>query len=558
MFTSVKSKLFGLLALFSVVFFTSLGYSFYNELNVRMDFNKKALVPIVEQSISVIKANYDDFKSGKLPEAKARANALKIISQQRYGKSGYLWINDSNNIMLMHAVKPALNGKDLSNLEDPNGVFIFREFTAVTQGTGSGFVPYQWSKPGSEDPVDKISYIQIFKPWDMVVGTGVYTDEVVSQFLADLQISLILSIIIFLIVIAIAFNIIKNIASPLVTLTDAMNKLAVGNTDLGKLDTNRRDEFGQMASAIEGFRESAIEQVSLETQKSETSEKSANRQKYIDQLIEEFRAGISQGLENVTSNSTDMQSTANSLSDISDQSSSQADNATLSAESASNNVATVAVAAEELSSSIGEISRQVEQTNSIIQKASETTKTTNQQVLSLAEKSQRIGDVVKLIQDIAEQTNLLALNATIEAARAGEMGKGFAVVASEVKSLASQTAKATEEISTQISDIQSSTNDAVSGISEISNIMADVDNYTNEIASSVNEQNSATLEISENVGKASQGTQEMAKSIENITNSISKTNISANQVASASSSMSNQVDALKTSVDSFLSKVSAA
>ncbi len=522
-----------------------------------MEFNKRSLIPVVEQTISIIEANYRDFKSGNASEADAKANALKIIGQQRYAKSGYFWVQNSQNIIQMHPIKPELNGKDLTSFEK-NGQFIFQEFSAAVQETGKGFVNYTWEKPGTDEPSNKISFIQQFKPWDLIVGTGVYTSDVTAKFWQDIQFSLILSIGIFLAVVALAFNISRNIAIPLKKLTQSMNKLAVGDTELGELQVDRKDEFGQMARAVEGFKESAIEQASLEVQKNESSEKTVKRQEYIDQLIKSFRTNIAESLENVTSNTTDMQSTASSLTDISEQSSSQANIATHAADEASSNVSTVATAAEELSSSISEISRQVEQTNTIVRKASETTKVTNQQVLSLAEKSIRIGDVVKLIQDIAEQTNLLALNATIEAARAGEMGKGFAVVASEVKSLANQTAKATEEISAQISDIQFSTNEAVSGINEISEIMAEVDNYTTEIKSSVGEQNSATLEISENVSKASYGTQEMAKSIENINSSISNTNISANQVASASTSMSNQVNALKTSVDAFLSKVSAA
>ncbi|MGL1919731.1 MAG: cache domain-containing protein [Hyphomicrobiales bacterium] len=558
MFKTVKSKLYGLLILFSLVFFTSLGYGFYNEYNIRKDFNKKALVPIVEQSMSIIQANYDKFKAGEISEEEAKTTALEVIRVQRYGGSGYLWVNDSNNVMIMHAVKPSLETKDLSGLQDTDGVYIFQEMTKVVQASGSGFIGYKWDKPGSETPVDKISYVQRFAPWDFIVGTGVYTDDVVAAFWADLQTSLAISILLLLIIVAVAYRIINSIVKPISDLTHSMENLSAGDTETEISNQDREDEIGAMANAVEGFRQSAIAQSSLELEKDQSSKSSQERQTYIDQLITDFRSTITSGLENVTTNSSNMKTTANALSNISNSTTEQAAAAKFSSEEASNNVGTVAVAAEELSSSISEITRQVEQTNTIVRKASQTTQITNDQIVSLADKSQKIGDVVSLIQDIAEQTNLLALNATIEAARAGEMGKGFAVVASEVKSLANQTAKATEEISAQVSDIQASTSDAVDGIKEITSIMLEVDDYTSAIGSSVSEQNSATNEISLNVAEATRGTQEMAASIQNIASSIDETNSSANDVSSASTQMNEQVDVLKSSVNDFLAKVAAA
>lgn len=296
----------------------------------------------------------------------------------------------------------------------------------------------------------------------------------------------------------------------------------------------------------------------LSLERNKAGDESHQRQVAIDVLIQTFKASVADSLQSVSDHSGEMKQIAADLSDMSGEASGQITLASSASDEASNNVNTVAVAAEELSSSISEITRQVEQTNDIVQRASETTAKTNDQVLSLAEKSQKIGDVVSLIQDIAEQTNLLALNATIEAARAGEMGKGFAVVASEVKSLANQTAKATEEIAGQVTDIQNSTKDAVSGIEEITRIMVEVNEYTSTIGSSVTQQNDATMEISENVAQASSGTQEVANNMTNISNVIENTRESARKVADVSENMNDQVDTLKASINDFLKNVASA
>lgn len=348
------------------------------------------------------------------------------------------------------------------------------------------------------------------------------------------------------------------IGKPLEAMNHTMSQLAKGNNHVEIPYLSRKDDIGLVAKAVLVFKENALEQEVLETEKKQNNESNQNRQTYIDNLITKFKGDVSDSLTNVSQNSKAMNSIADRLTEISTSTSVQANSATSASEESSTNVSTVAAAAEELSSSISEITRQVEETGKIVQNANKTTVKTNAQVVSLAEKSLRIGAVVSLIQDIAEQTNLLALNATIEAARAGEMGKGFAVVASEVKSLANQTAKATEEISAQVTDIQSSTKEAVQGIEEISQIMNEVGEYTNSIGCSVTEQNIATTEISENITRASVGTQEMAHNISNISDSVEQTNMSAIDVTQASSEMNTQIDDLQISIKDFLDKVAAA
>lgn len=558
MFNTIKSKLFSLLFLFIFIFFSSLGYTFSNEYNIRENINKQAIKPVVQQSISIIKANFEAFKAGEISEEKAKSNATQILSQQRFGLNnlGYIWINDSSNKMIMHPINPNLNGQDLSGLQDANGLHVFQEFTKVATTSGSGYVNYLWEKPNSDTPTDKLSYIQYFEPWSLVVGTGYYVEDVMAPFWQDLKYSLAISIALFLAIFIFAFRLINSIVIPINNLTTSINRLSKGDVKSTIADQNSLSEIGDMAKAIEGFRLSAIEQISLEEEKDQNNQLSLQRQSYNNILIEKFRATVSSGLMNVTKNSTDMKDTANALSDMSNAASKQATIASTASQEASTKVSTVATAAEELSSSISEITRQIDHANKIVQKASSTTLITNNQINSLAQKSQGIGDVVSLIQGIAEQTNLLALNATIEAARAGEMGKGFAVVASEVKSLANQTAKATEEISIQVADIQSATSDAVMGIAEISEVMKEVNNFTNAVSTSVAEQNGATMEISENVVSASNSTLEMANNMFSISTSINDTSNSATEVSNISNQMLEEINSLEDSITNFLSKVS--
>lgn len=350
----------------------------------------------------------------------------------------------------------------------------------------------------------------------------------------------------------------RSITKPLSRLTNTMSSLSSGELDTNIDGADRKDEIGDMASAVLVFKNNAIEQKMLEEEKQKVDKVRLERQNYISELINNFKQTISTSLKDVSGFSSNMKLSANTLTDISNLNAEQAGSANEASEEASTNVSTVAAAAEELSSSIAEITRQVEQTTTVVQNAAIRTEATNEKIKSLAEKSHSIGDVVNLIKDIAEQTNLLALNATIEAARAGDSGKGFAVVATEVKSLASQTAKATEEISHQITEIQSYTKDAVEGITEVAKIMEDVHEYTDGINASMVEQNTATLEISENIAQASVGTQSMTENVAGISASIQETNSSVGDVAIATTDMDRQIDILETSINEFLSNVAAA
>ena len=286
----------------------------------------------------------------------------------------------------------------------------------------------------------------------------------------------------------------RSITRPLGTLVGTTLTLAGGDTGVEISGGDRKDEIGGMARAVAVFRDNAIDRGRLEeAARAEQAQREA-RQRRVDALIGQFRTSVSETLAAVGDNASRMDGTAKSLSGAATAASTRATGAAAASQQCSGNVQNVASAAEELTSSIKEIGVQVENATMVMRRAAELSKSSNGEIEALAGTAQKIGDVVGLIQAIAAQTNLLALNATIEAARAGEAGRGFAVVASEVKSLATQTAKATEEISQQIAAIQDSTTRSVESVRTITTTMQEVDGFTTAIAAAVEEQGAATEE----------------------------------------------------------------
>ena len=275
----------------------------------------------------------------------------------------------------------------------------------------------------------------------------------------------------------------------------------------------------------------------------------------LEEAISSFRHRMESTLKVVSESAGSMQATAAGLFGASDQTLQRAEGAVRASNEASANVETAATAAGELSSSIAEISRQLTHTSDVVRAAVSEAETTNSQIAGLSDSAQKIGAVIKLIRDIAEQTNLLALNATIEAARAGEAGRGFAVVASEVKSLAVQTAKATEDIAKQILAVQASTGSAVEAIRNISGRMREINTYASAVAVSVGQQNAATGEISHNVASAARGTNMVVSVLGDVAGAATATRASAETVLSASQSVETAVGKLRTEVEGFLGKV---
>ncbi len=350
----------------------------------------------------------------------------------------------------------------------------------------------------------------------------------------------------------------RQISKPLGQLTESIRKLAEGDTTITLSIEGRQDEIGDISRAVEVFRQNAIEQKRMEAEKEAENDAKQARTQGIERLIRTFEEQAKSILGSVAGSASELENTAQSMSATAEETSEQASAVAKASEAASTSVQTVASAAEELTSSIAEISQQVAQSSHIAGGAKDQAEATNQQVSRLVTAAQRIGDVVNLISDIAAQTNLLALNATIEAARAGEAGKGFAVVASEVKSLATQTAKATDEISLQISGIQEATTSSADAITMISNTIEELNDISTAVAAAIEEQGSATREISKSVQQAALGTQEVSASISSVTEAANETGGSAADVLNAATTLSQHAATMSKEVDSFLKDVRTA
>jgi methyl-accepting chemotaxis protein len=346
--------------------------------------------------------------------------------------------------------------------------------------------------------------------------------------------------------------IVRGITRPIASMTQDMTALAGGDKSIEIEGAHRGDEIGDMAQAVEVFKENMIKADQLAAEQAKENEAKEHRRVAMEKLAKTFEGNVSSVLGEVGKASNTMKMTAEGMAATAEETSRQSTAVAAAAEEASTNVETVAAAAEELSSSIGEISRQVQQSTQISGSAVHEAERADEMVQGLATSANKIGEVVELITDIADQTNLLALNATIEAARAGEAGKGFAVVASEVKNLANQTAKATEEISSQIGGIQGATKDSVHAIQGISKTIGEISEIAAAIAAAVEEQGAATQEIARNVEQASAGTSDVTTNITSVNTAADETGQAANEVLSAAGSLTMQSDKLSTEVTEFL------
>ncbi|TQL01811.1 methyl-accepting chemotaxis protein [Cellulomonas sp. SLBN-39] len=476
---------------------------------------------VVETALGVVEHYGALATAGTLPEADAQAQALDALRALRYGGEEYFWVNDMGPTMLMHPIKPELDGTDLTMNEDPDGLRLFVRMVEVVQADGAGVVAYQWPKPGAEDPQPKISYVAGYEPWGWIVGSGIYVDDVRAAAVADARGIVAVAALALALITALGVAVSRSITRPLARATQV---LASGDLHARLDEGAGRTELEHLAAALNG---------TLDRTAAAATEVSA------------AASAVSASVDTLVG-------TSEELSGAVQDSSARSRDIAASAGQVADRIESVAAGAQQMDASIGEISRNTADVAAIAAQAVEIAARTTGTVEELGTSSAQIGSVVQVITGIAEQTNLLALNATIEAARAGDSGKGFAVVAGEVKDLARETARATGEIAGQVEAIQGAVARAVEEIAQISDVVRRIDDYQSTIAGAVEEQSATTASMAGSVASAADegrgiedGLQVVERAHDRSLESISTIRDAAHDLRSTATRLTESVAALR-------------
>jgi methyl-accepting chemotaxis protein len=532
-------------------------YAVYEFREAMIGLRQKQAQAVIDTAASYISGLRAKVASGEISQVAAEKAALDSIAAIRFEGDNYIFAYSREGRMLAAGSPDLKVGQDMNGFVTADGKRLMREMIGVAEA-GGGFVDYLWRRPGASAATRKITYAVKIPDWGWMIGTGLHVADVDTMIVSTIVwiaagcTPPMIAFVLFALWLA------RGVTGPVARLDGVMGEMAGGRTDLGVPYTERGDEVGRIAKAVEVFRRSMIERDALKRDEAAVAAERQARSARVEKVVHAFREEASQIVGFVRTTAQDMTAAAADLTKTAQTTERSMREAEDLSVSDAEHVAAVAQATAELSATVTGVGRQIAEAGRITAAGSDQGREARAGVAALAETAEKIGVVVDLIRAIADQTNLLALNATIEAARAGEAGRGFAVVASEVKQLATQTTKATEEIAGSVAAIQAATRDAVRQIGSVTQSLEAIENASSTIAQAVEEQTVSTAQISDRSKDVARDTDLLSAAICNVAGAVETTSRVADTVSGVARELADAAGELDGRIRRFLEEVAAA